>query len=242
MAGETREPGVGGDVCARLRADILSGRFKPGERLKFSDLTQRFGAGVGTIREALVRLSEQGLVRCEHQRGFRIMALTRQDLENLTRVRVELELLALREALAAGASDWERGMLEALHTLEETPMYDGDERLSGDWAVRHERLHEAILAGCGNARLLQIAADMRAGVELYWRAAEPLWRGSDEELAEEHRRIVTAALARDVDAAVAAMTANITRTADLLRDAPHLYEDDDAALAVAGASPTNERQ
>lgn len=60
------------DVHARLRADILSGRLLPGQRLKFPDLAARYEASVGVIREALIRLAERGLVRSEAHLGFQV--------------------------------------------------------------------------------------------------------------------------------------------------------------------------
>lgn len=58
------------DVRARLRADILSGRLLPGYRLKFPLLSARYDVSVSVLREALVRLAEQGLVQSEPHQGF----------------------------------------------------------------------------------------------------------------------------------------------------------------------------
>jgi DNA-binding GntR family transcriptional regulator len=48
-----------------LRAAILSGEPRLGQQLKFPDLGARYGFSVGVIREALIRLTERGLVRWE---------------------------------------------------------------------------------------------------------------------------------------------------------------------------------
>ncbi|MEU6578701.1 GntR family transcriptional regulator [Streptomyces sp. NPDC046805] len=58
------------DIRARLRADILSGRLLPGSRLKFPVLSARYDVSVSVLREALVRLAEQGLVQSEPHQGL----------------------------------------------------------------------------------------------------------------------------------------------------------------------------
>ena len=52
------------------------------------------------VREALVRLSEQGLVRFHHNRGFKVRSFTPKDVDNLYTLRESLERLAVRQAIA----------------------------------------------------------------------------------------------------------------------------------------------
>ena len=54
-----------------MRADLLACRIPPGSRLKIQDLCDRFSVSLGAIREALSRLTSDGLVVSEPQRGFR---------------------------------------------------------------------------------------------------------------------------------------------------------------------------
>ena len=54
-----------------LRADLLACRVTPGSKLKIQDLCERFSVSLGAIREALSRLTSEGLVISEPQRGFR---------------------------------------------------------------------------------------------------------------------------------------------------------------------------
>src|SRR5690349_6839687 len=68
-----REPSVNLTQRAyeELRADILSCRIPPGAKLKIQDLCTKFSVSLGAIREALSRLTSEGLVTAEPQRGFR---------------------------------------------------------------------------------------------------------------------------------------------------------------------------
>jgi DNA-binding GntR family transcriptional regulator len=83
-------------VTAQLREDILGGVLQQGERLRLVDLGARFGVSQSVVREALTRLTAQGLVRSEPQVGFQVMPISEADLGDLTAVRIEIESLTIR--------------------------------------------------------------------------------------------------------------------------------------------------
>ena len=68
---------------ARVRAEILSGVIAPGSRLHIRELCGRLGIGLSPMREALNRLSAQGLVKQSDQRGFTAAPLDLADLADL---------------------------------------------------------------------------------------------------------------------------------------------------------------
>jgi DNA-binding GntR family transcriptional regulator len=61
---------LGEAAYLKLRQDILSGKLKPGTRLRFAEIAKDYEAGVSTLREALSRLTSDRLVIAEGQRGF----------------------------------------------------------------------------------------------------------------------------------------------------------------------------
>lgn len=204
------------DVHARLRAEVLAGTFEPGERLKFAPLCERFGASASVMREALSRLAEQGLVTSEPNVGFSVMTVSLDDLRDLTATRIDLETLALREAIACGGVEWESALVAALHRLDRTPMLTTDlpVRISDEWEEAHTAFHEALLAGCERPRLLGITCALRDAASLYRRWSQ---RGEpDRDVAAEHRAIAEATLARDADAATEALRAHFQHTTDIL--------------------------
>ncbi|MFF2324423.1 MULTISPECIES: GntR family transcriptional regulator [unclassified Streptomyces] len=210
----------GGEVLDELRADILAGRLAPGTRLKFSELTQRLECSVASLREALIALSGEWLVQAERNRGFRVTPVSPEALVDLGEVRVDLETTALRRAIERGGPAWEMGVLQAQHELEAVPLTEVEGGpIAQLWYERHERLHQVLLSGCGNGRLLSMADTVRSGFEVYWRALEPLPRGSTDQLNAEHRAIVLPALARQADTAVEALKVNILATLAPMLDA-----------------------
>jgi DNA-binding GntR family transcriptional regulator len=218
-------------VYAELRADILGGRQRPGARLPFAELTARYGASMGVVREALNRLAAEGLVEAEPQFGFRVVPLSVADLKHLTDARVAIEALVLGQAVENGGVGWEGDVLAAHHRLERTPQRADDDpsRLSDDWTDAHAAYHHALLAGCPNPRLLGIAESLRDAAELYRQWSVPLAHAR-RDIAGEHRAILDAVLALDTDAATAALASHIQNTTDVLLEQAE-SELNDAATA-----------
>ncbi|MEU6603159.1 GntR family transcriptional regulator [Streptomyces flaveolus] len=206
-------------VFAEIRADILAGRSRPGTRLRLADLVKRHEASMGVVREALSRISSQGLVENEPQHGFRVVAISQKDLRHLTDARCSIEVLVLRQAIEHGDLTWEGEVLAAHHTLSRVPEMDRNdpERLSEEWTGAHAAFHAALLRGCPNPRLLDIAASLRDSAELYRRWSVPL--GHDgRDIAGEHRALLEAVLERDAERAALELTKHIRHTTQVLLD------------------------
>jgi DNA-binding GntR family transcriptional regulator len=205
-------------IYNQLRADILAGRHQPGARLRYAELCERYETSMGVLREGLLRLSEQGLVKGEPQQGFQVVSLSVPDLIDLTNARRELETLTLRYAIAEGDVAWESQLLGAHHRLSRAEQLDPDDpaRLSDTWVAAHADFHNALLDGCANERLKSIAAGLRDSAELYRRWSLPLGHESDRDVAAEHSGILEAVLARDLELAVRRLSEHVDRTTNIL--------------------------
>ena len=91
-------------IVERLREDILAGRLPPGSRLVECDLTSHFGVSRGPVREALRRLSADGLIEHWPHRGAVVRRLTEREIRELFLIRIEMEALAARLAAMSGCS------------------------------------------------------------------------------------------------------------------------------------------
>jgi DNA-binding GntR family transcriptional regulator len=204
-------------IYEALRADILAGRIEPGSRLGFAALVERYDCSVGVLREVLQRLSEQALVTAEPKRGFRVMDISAEDLRDLTEARCEIEVLALRYAVARGDLSWESAVVAAHHRLERTPMYlaDDPQRFNDDWVSAHAAFHQALLNGCTNTRILATATALRDSAELYRQWSAPQ-HDRERDIAAEHQAILAAAVARQADSACELLASHIQRTTDAL--------------------------
>jgi DNA-binding GntR family transcriptional regulator len=159
--------------------------------------------------------AEQGLAVATRQRGCGVQQLSVKDIVGLTEARVEIESVALRLAIERGDVLWETKIVAAHHLLERTSRVDENGKYREQWGVRHRDFHQALTAGCHNARLQEIVLRLRDSAELYrrWWSALATDRG---ELAAEHRQLMELTLARNAEAAVEVLADHIKRAPDQL--------------------------
>ena len=204
------------EVYGLIRRDILSGRFPPGSRLATLSLQQRYEVSNGLLREILPRLVAEGLAVAKPQRGFWVIDISKDDLRHLTDARVLIETTVLGMSIQFGDLGWESGVLAAHHTLASLPARLPDGTLNGDWLEAHANFHSAILAGAPNLRLRALAESLRDVTEVY-----RCWSGGVEvleprDVAREHRLIMEATLARNINQATAELTLHIEKTTQQL--------------------------
>jgi DNA-binding GntR family transcriptional regulator len=205
-------------VYASVRAEILAGRLRAGERLRAAALAERHGVSLSVVREALTRLSGGGerLVSAEPQLGFRVAPLSVDELMDLTAVRAEVETLALRWAIQHGTVDWEGRLVAAHHVLANTPTHlpTVPERVNEHWAAAHARFHESLVEGCDSPLLKQLRRSLYDASERYRIWSAPVERSRD--IPREHRDILEAALARNETRAIELLVQHIHETARIL--------------------------
>lgn len=203
------------EAYRRLREDLLGGRLPAGRRLKIGELCQSLSLNLSAVREALSRLSSEGLVSFEPQRGYRAMAASPDELRDLTAVRIEVEASCLRRALRAGDLAWEEEIVAALHRLLRTPKPVNVPRVEAEaWFTAHARFHEALVAACDSPWLLRLRALLYTQTERYRRlSVQP---SEDRDVDGEHRALMQAALLRDANGIVAVMAAHFEMTTSFL--------------------------
>ncbi len=209
-------PTYASSVYERLRADILDGALLPGHRLPIKLLMERYGVGQTPLREALNRLSADGLVAAEDQRGFAVPGISVTELEELTRTRCWLEERALRESMAHATPAWEEALLVAGHRLNRAPRgLDGDAEAQAQWEARHREFHDLLVSNCRSRWLVGFCQQLTDRHQRYRRlAARRAFPHRDVQA--EHQAILDAVLARDADKAVALLTAHYTKTAGII--------------------------
>jgi len=203
-------------VANTMRDDILAGRLRPGERLMFPEICKSYGASVGAIREALVALVAQGLVKTQAHQGYVVTPLSHDDLLELTAARIAVEPVLLRESLTNGDVEWESRVITTHHVMSRTPRSDEHEplRTTEEWESKHEAFHNALFSGSTNKRLLAVVRSLGEEATLYRRWSVSLEAHRD--VVGEHQGLLDAAIARDGDLAVERLVAHISFTTRLL--------------------------
>jgi GntR family transcriptional regulator, carbon starvation induced regulator len=214
MARARRGRSLAEDVYGELRSDILFGRRLPSSRLPLNDIAEARGVSLSVVREAVTRLAGEDLVEATPQRGFRVRSLSVAHLQDLTWVRTQLESLALRQSIAKGDIAWEAELVAAHHRLAVTPMYFEDGTGNVDWLTAHGGFHAALAAASGSPILERLRRQLYDAGELY-----RMWAGNlphhpaRPHVADEHKAIFDAALARDADLAADLLSQHLETTA-----------------------------
>jgi DNA-binding GntR family transcriptional regulator len=200
----------------RLREDILRGRLAPSERLRIQALSERYAIGATAIREALSRLTTDGLVQAEDQRGFTVTPVSAEELLDLTRTRIQVEQMALRMAVANGDVEWESGVLSSSHRLSRAEEQASSDEALAAWAFAHRQFHEALVAGCGSPWTLRLCRLLYDQTERYRALSVQPARRRKRDVGKEHRELTEAAMARDADALCRLIEAHFGETASLI--------------------------
>jgi DNA-binding GntR family transcriptional regulator len=197
----------------RLRRDVLTGTFAANAKLKVEELQEAYGFSSSPLREALSRLSQEGLVRADERRGFRVAPLSIDDLADITRMRLMMDVQALREAIEHGDDAWEAALVAAFYRLEkvESRLPEGPVMLDDEWSVLHKDFHLALIAACPSPRQRAWSASLFDQAERY-RRYSARYRKSARRKSNEHKRILDSTLRRDADTAAALLSDHIRGT------------------------------
>ena len=181
---EYQEQSLGGQIFNRIRDDILSGNYTPGEELKEATLGKQLGVSRTPVREALRQLDLEGLVEIAPNRGAKVIGISRKDVEDIYHMRARLEGLAARKA-AEQIKEEELAELEEVILLSEFHVKKPESkqmvRLDGRF---HEHVLTDFLHYVKMARSHSVKTEHRA-----------------QESVKEHKRILEAIRQRDGDLA-----------------------------------------
>lgn len=204
-------------VYDRLMEDILTGQLEPGRKLRLKELIEKYDTGNSPLREALNRLSANGMVVREENRGFRVSPAHTEELMELTRTRCWLEEIALRESIANGDAAWEERIVLAFHWLTRAAQSSQSDvkHTSTEWEEHHREFHLALISACNSSILIEFCSQLHKRTFRYRNLAEVVEYRDRHEL-EEHDELQRAVLNRDADRAVELLTKHYTVTSEIV--------------------------
>lgn len=199
----------------QLRLDIIEGQLTPGEKLRVEHLKSRYEVGAGTLREAMSRLISDGLIVAEGQRGFRVAPIAIEDLEDITRTRIQLEIEALRQSIQHGDKVWRDKLTEVHDDLDAlgNPGMNVDRK---QWEYLNARFHAVLIESYASAWTLRFLDMLSRHGERYRRLAISL-NLPGRDVQAEHRDIYNSAVSGNDVRAALALEAHIRATTDALR-------------------------
>lgn len=208
MLQQTENETIAESSYRRIRADIIFGRLAPGQKLKLDSLKESYETSISTLREILNRLSSEGLVLAEGQRGFQVCPVSVADLKEIAALRLLLETHALEQSFAQGDMEWEARLVSAHYKLAslERLMATGDASRAEDWKRYDWEFHQALISACGSKLLIETHSVIFDKYLRYQMVALS-YRG--DVASREHQALLDAALGRDADAAKRILAAHI---------------------------------
>ncbi|EHK65451.1 GntR family transcriptional regulator [Achromobacter arsenitoxydans] len=212
-------------VYLRIRDMAIDFEFKPGERLNEVALSKELGVSRTPLREALNRLSIEGLLRFLPGKGFFCRDLDVQEIFALYELRKSLEVSALRLAIQRATDN---DIRDALSFLDSTGPEAG-ERSVAEMVALDEAFHERIMAMSGNAEMLRVLKNVNARIRFVrW---IDMNRGDRPASQREHHRLLEALQARNEAEGVAILEQHIDRRMDQITSAiregyAHIYMPD----------------
>jgi GntR family transcriptional regulator, rspAB operon transcriptional repressor len=220
--GET--PVSAATIYETIRRDIVRMRLRPGERLSENELGLRFGTSRTPVREAIVRLVDDGLIEVWPQRGTFVSRISLRAIKRARFVRNALELGIIREAA-------EHGLPEV--ALKEAERAIAEQREAGNDPNRFtdadDKFHRTFANAIGYGDIWSIVESQKAEFDRIRFLSLPEVTPVDL-LIRQHRAILKAVVARDAETAEKILRAHLSivveTTVALMRTNPDLINND----------------
>jgi DNA-binding GntR family transcriptional regulator len=191
-----------------LRTAIVSGRLRPGDRLKEIELAQRLGVSRVPVREALRQLEHEGLVASLPYRATEVLGVSQEEIsEVLVPIRLTLESFAFRKALPLLTdADFER-LADCVQAMRRA----GKDADLDELAAADVRFHELVIERSGQPHCLQLWRSIEPRVRAYFRRDAPAHARRDGgEVADEHETLLGALRDRDEPRVLSTLAEHIT--------------------------------
>jgi DNA-binding GntR family transcriptional regulator len=161
---EGQKPGVSlrDRVLEQVRSEIVTGRSAPGTMYSVPSLASELGVSTTPVREALLELANHGMIVPMRNRGFKVQAVSLEELENLFELRELLERFAVVNVAKGRLKD-----PEELRKLADAVAAAAKARDVGDYFKTDRAFHEALVSRVGNPRLTKTIMDLRDDMRLY---------------------------------------------------------------------------
>lgn len=188
-------------IADRIRADVIAGRLAEGTNLREQALAKQYGVSRAPIRDALLQLTQEGLLVAKPNCGVRVGSPSGEEIQPLVvELRRKIEVFALRKVFSKLTDNDVENLEDTVHRLKiACENEDLAEVVQQDMA-----LHRYILEATGNTDLLAIWLPIVSRMFLHYSRHRNMMESYGE-----HAAIVDAIRRRDRKAAIEALTANI---------------------------------
>ena len=154
---------LGSEVANRLRNAIRTGEFPLGTRLVEREVAERLGVSRIPVREAIQQLVEEGLVQKTPHRGTFVHSPTRNEIEEISSLRVLLECFVVERALANWQPEHEARLRQIVETMRRAAALNDMQKLFEQDYLFHSVLWEI----ADHSLLLEVVSGLRARINRF---------------------------------------------------------------------------
>jgi len=203
-----------------MRQDIIEGTLHAGDKLKPSELKSRYDVSINTIREALTRLSSDGFVESEDQKGFRVARISLENLNELQQMRVLLEIEGIKQSIANSSVEWEAGIVAAHYKLTqiEGAMEKDDKANFKLWCQYDYEFHRALIGACDNTLLIDLHEKVFDQFRRYFLINIKVNGFDKKQISGDHDKLRDLVLKKDTEACIQALCNHIGVIAEQNKD------------------------
>ena len=205
---------LAGQVYEAIKKDIISCALGPGQQIAQQQLAERYGVGITPVREALQKLTREGLVLTIPRFGYLVTTITISDVAEIFELRAILESAAARLA-AARASDEQVEQLAGLAGY--TYVYKDRDSYS-DFLTHNRAFHIALAKASGNKRLIEAISHLMDELTRMFHLGLDL-KDSAAEMRQEHQELVEVLHQRNPEEAEKIVLAQINRSRQRIYEA-----------------------
>lgn len=204
--GRPRTATAAARIYAELRAELASLQRRPGAPIIETEIARSYGVSRTPVREAILRLSDEGLVEIFPQSGIFVSRIPLAALPEAIIVRRSLEETTTRMATERASASQILGLHAILERQREAEKADDREAFH----QADEAFHAAIAEIAGHPGIWKLILQVKVHVDRFRWLTLPQ-RGRMAEVIAEHEAVMAAMEARDPAAAGAAMTRHLER-------------------------------
>lgn len=194
-------------IADHLRDQIVQGSIRPGQQINESLLAEQLNTSRGPLREALQRLSQEGILISRRNYGVFVRAVETHDLREIYAVREAIESAAANRLLDCSPKQ----IKETCEELKEIVGEMAKQVAASDWqtmAGLDMQFHSALVAGVGNSRFIRIYKTLAAESRMSISDLEVSYPKMDV-LVKEHQNILDLLKAGDRDSLLKAIRGHL---------------------------------
>jgi DNA-binding GntR family transcriptional regulator len=188
---EFKKESVAASIANFLRDAMISGHYKPGDKLREKDICEELSVSRTPLREAFRILQSEGLLTYSSHQGVMVTPVSHEDIENLWEIRFALEVTATEKAVD---NMTEQDIIKLTDIQRQFEALEPKDKIN---IIRtNSNLHMQIIKAANNDRLEKIIRDIWIQIQVF-QSISFVIEGRFEKACIEHRELISAIMKRD---------------------------------------------